>query len=64
MMLNHNMKFRICKFGRTYFRDVYPGVSGRWYHDCQKEFNELSDIDSGYYHPHNYDVGVTLVTLH
>ena len=28
-------------FGGTYFRDVYSGVTGRWYRKSQKDFDPL-----------------------
>ena len=32
-------------FGGTYFRDIYSGVTGRWYKKSWKEFDQLKDID-------------------
>ena len=46
------------EFGRTYFRDIYSGVNGRWYSKSWKEFNELKKIDSSYYCSNYYDVNV------
>ena len=31
-------------FGGTYFRDIYPGINGKWYRKSWKEFNQLKDI--------------------
>ena len=27
-------------FGGTYFRDIYSGVTGKWYKKSQKEFDQ------------------------
>ena len=32
-------------FGGTYFRDIYSGVTGKWYKKTWKEFDQLKDID-------------------
>ena len=32
-------------FGGTYFRDIYSGVSGKFYKDSWKEFDQLKNID-------------------
>ena len=34
-------------FGGT-FRYIYSGVTGKWYRNSWKEFNELKDIDQNY----------------
>ena len=31
-------------FGGTYFRDVYSGVTGRWYRKSQKDFGSIEKI--------------------
>ena len=36
-------------FGGTYFRDIYSGVTGKWYKTSQKEFDQLKDIDQKLY---------------
>ena len=36
-------------FGRTYFRDIYSSVNGKWYRKSWKEFDQLEDIDQKYY---------------
>ena len=28
-------------FGRTYFRDIYSGITGKWYKKSWKEFDQL-----------------------
>ena len=45
-------------FGGTYFRDVYSGVTGKWYKKSWKEFNQLKNIDQKYYCSSYYDVSV------
>ena len=32
-------------FGGNYFRDIYSGVTGKWYQKSWKEFEQLKDID-------------------
>ena len=32
-------------FGRTYFRDIYSGINGKWYRKSWKIFDELKNID-------------------
>ena len=43
-------------FGGTYFRDIYSGVTGKWYKESWKEFNQLKDIYQKYYCSSYYDV--------
>ena len=31
-------------FGRTYFRDIYSGITGKWYKKSWKEFDQLKDL--------------------
>ena len=45
-------------FGGTYFRDIYSGVTGKWYKKSWKEFDQLKDIDQKYYYSNYYDVSV------
>ena len=45
-------------FGGTYFRDIYSGVTGKWYKKSWKEFDQLKDIDQKYYYSSYYDVSV------
>ena len=35
--------------GRTYFRNIYCGVNGKWCKKSWKEFDELKNIDQKYY---------------
>ena len=35
-------------FRRTYFRNIYSGVNGKWYRGTWKEFDELKNIDRRY----------------
>ena len=41
--------------GGTYFRDIYSGVTGKWY---KKSWKELKDIDLKYYCSSYYDRSV------
>ena len=43
-------------FDGTYFRDIYSGVTGKFYKDSWKEFKELEGIDRKYYCSDFYDV--------
>ena len=45
-------------FGGTYFRDIYSGVTGKWYRGAWKEFDELKNVDPKYYCSNYYDVSV------
>ena len=36
-------------FGGTYFGDIYSGIDSKWYRKPWKEFDELGNIDRGYY---------------
>ena len=45
-------------FGATYFRDIYSGVNGKCLRKSWKEFDELEDIDQGYYCSNYYDFSV------
>ena len=36
-------------FGGTYFRDIYCGVTGKWYKTSWKEFDQLKDIYQKFY---------------
>ena len=45
-------------FGGTYFRDIYSGVTGKWYKKSLKESNQLKDIDKKYYCSDYYHVSV------
>ena len=45
-------------FGGTYFRDIYSGVTRKWYTKSWKEFDQLKDIDQKYYCSDYYDVSV------
>ena len=45
-------------FGGTYFRDIYSSVTGKWYRNSWREFDQLKDIDLKYYCSSNYDVSV------
>ena len=45
-------------FGGTYFRDIYPSVNNKWYHNSWKEFNFLKDIDPKLYSSNYYDANI------
>ena len=45
-------------FVGSYFRDIYSGVTGKWYKKPWKEFDQLKDIDQKYYCSDYYDVSV------
>ena len=44
--------------GGTYFRDIYSGITEKWYRKSWKEFDQLNDIDQKYYYSDYYDVSV------
>ena len=44
--------------GRSYFRDIYSGINGKWYKESRKEFDQLKNIDQKYYCSDYYDVSV------
>ena len=44
--------------GGTYFRDIYPGVNGKWYRKAWKEFDESKNIHENCYCTNYYDVNV------
>ena len=46
-------------FGGTYFRDIYCGVTGKWYKKSWKEFDQLKDIDQKCYCSSYCDVSVS-----
>ena len=43
-------------FGVTYFRDIYSGISEKWYRKLRKEFDQLKNIDKKYYCSDYYDI--------
>ena len=43
-------------FGGTYFRDIYSNVTGKFYKNSWKEFEELKNINKKYYCSDFYDV--------
>ena len=45
-------------FGGIYFKDIYYSVTGKWYKNSWKEFNQLKDIDQKFYCSDYYDVSV------
>ena len=47
-------------FVRTYFRDIYSGVDGKWYRKSWKVLDQLKDIDQNYYCSNYFDVSVLI----
>ena len=45
-------------FRGTQFKDIYFGVTEKWYKKSWKEFDQLKDIDQKFYHPDYYDASV------
>ena len=45
-------------FRGTCFKDTYSGVTGKWYKESWKEFNQLKDIDQKCYCSIYYDASV------
>ena len=45
-------------FGGTYFRNIYSGITDKFYKNSRKEFDEQKDIDQKYYCSNYYDVNV------
>ena len=45
-------------FGGTYFRDIYPGVTEKWYKISWKKFDKLKNIDQEFYCSDYDDVSV------
>ena len=43
-------------FGGTYFRDIYSNVTGKFYKNSRKEFEEIKNIDKKYHCSDFYDV--------
>ena len=46
-------------FGKTYYRDIYSGINGKWYKKPWKGFDQLKNIDQKYYCSDYYDVKVS-----
>ena len=45
-------------FGGTYFRDIYSGVTKKWFQKSQKKFDQLKNIDQKYCFSDYYDTSV------
>ena len=45
-------------FGGTYFRDIYSGISEKWYKNSWKGFVQLKNINAKFYASDYYDVNV------
>ena len=46
-------------FGGTYFRHIYSGIDSKWHRKLWKEFDELGNIDRGYYCSNYYVVSIS-----
>ena len=42
----------------THFRDIYSGVTGKWYKTSWKEFDQLKNIAQKFYNSDYYNVDV------
>ena len=42
----------------THFRDIYSGVTGKWYQTSWKEFDQLKNIAQKFYNSDYYNVNV------
>ena len=42
-------------FEGNYFREIYSGISGKWYRKSWKEFGQLKNIDANFYTSDYYD---------
>ena len=42
----------------THFRDIYSGVTGKWYKTSWKEFDQLKNIAQKFYNSDYYNVNV------
>ena len=45
-------------FGGTSFRDIYSGVTGKWYKKSWREFDQLENINPKFYCSDYYGVSV------
>ena len=45
-------------FEGMHFRNIYSGVTGKWYKKSWKEFDQFKDIDQKHYCSDYYDVSV------
>ena len=45
-------------YGRTYFRDIYVGINGKWYRKSWTEFDELKNVDKTYYSSNYYEISI------
>ena len=45
-------------FRRTYFRDIYHAINGKWYRKSWKDFDVLKNTGQKYYYSKYYDVSV------
>ena len=45
-------------FRGTYFRDIYSGITEKWYKNSWKQFDQLENIDAKFYASDYYDGNV------
>ena len=45
-------------FEKTYLRNIYSSINGKWYRKSWKEYDVLKSIDQKYYCSNYYDVSV------
>ena len=45
-------------FGRTYFRDIYSSINGKWYIKSRKKIDMWKNTDQNYYYSNYYDVDI------
>ena len=46
------------EFEGTYFRDIYPGINGKWYRKSWKGFDESKNVDKKYYCSNYYNISI------
>ena len=46
-------------FGDAYFRNIYSGITEKWYKNSQKEFVQLENINAKLYASDYYDVNLS-----
>ena len=56
-------KWNTCWCNKSYFKDIYSSVNGKWYRKLWKEFDGLKDIDQKCYCSSYYDVSVNTYSV-
>ena len=46
-------------FGDAYFRNIYSGITEKWYKNSWKEFVQLENINAKFYASDYYDVNLS-----